>query len=490
MLGEISIPAEQRTRLLEVVLVLVGAISVAGFILVPNAGLLAVIGCATLCFVGLVGEAFRGRLDGILLWWAAVFPLGYYFLSFPRDRSIVTLDRVVVLVALMGLFLAKPSTLTAVPSALRRAGLAALAFAAVAGISLRESPNFLNSAQNILEGFVLPALLGWCMIARFDVRRRLPTIHTAMCMSSMTCAVVAAAEMVTGVDLLPNSGSAMFYAGGGIPRPNGPFAANDVLALIGAVNLFFLLFLRAALGPKVSTSRRVLHCIGLVAALGMALMPMFRSVAITLLLALIIDTFWEQRTTGRAWRLGLILACAGLIFFVRLLVPAAVIEDRSSRQNIYGRIAQLEQSLQVFTEHPLLGVGFYNFGRVVEGEPRYVASYEGVNSVDSPHNNLTQVLAETGILGFAPYLMAHVLLLRAMWQLRHLSRSGRLAWKCCAYLFLTYWTTGLSESSGYSPLNLIYVFAIAVCFKFAMTDPYLSQPAEVHVPDLELSTPA
>ena len=488
MLSGMPMPADQRTGLFEAILVVAGAIAVAAFILAPTAGLVVVIGFVALWFLALLGDAFCGRIEGILLWWAALFPLGYYFGSFPRERSIVTLDRVVVLVAFMGLFLVKAGMLTAVPRALRQAGLAALAFAVVSGISLRESPNFLNGAQNILEGFVLPPLLGWCMIARFDVRRRLPTIHTAVCISSIICAAVAAAEMVTGEDLLPNQGSATFYAGGGIPRPNGPFASNETLAMIGAVSFFFLVFLRAALGPSLSAGRRMLHSIGLAAALGMALMPMFRSVAITLLLALIIDTCWEQRTTGRAWRVGLILACAGLIFLVPLLVPEAVIEDRSSTRNIYGRIAQLEQSLQVFTEHPLLGVGFYNFGRVVEGEPRYVASYGGVNSVDSPHNNLTQVLAETGILGFAPYLMANVLLLRAMWQLRHLSWSGRLAWKCCAYLFLTYWTTGLTESSGYSPLNLIYVFAIAVCFKFAMTDPYLSRPAEVHIPDLELST--
>jgi len=298
----------------------------------------------------------------------------------------------------------------------------------------------------------------------------------------MICAAVAAAEMVVKEDLLPNQGSGMDYAGGGIPRPNGPFASNDTLALIGAVSLFFLLFLRAALGPKVSSGRRVLHSIGLTAAIGMALMPMFRSVAITLLLALIVDTIWEKRTTRRACRVGLILAFAGLIFLPKIFAPD-MFEDRSSGQNVYGRIAQLDQSFQVFLDHPILGVGFYNFGSVVTGEPRYVASYQGVNSVDSPHNNLTQVLAETGILGFVPYMIAHVLLLRAMWQLRRSSLSGSLAWKFCFYMFLAYWTTGLTESSGYSPLNLLYVFAFTVSYKFVITDPDLMQTAEVYLPE-------
>jgi O-antigen ligase len=475
--------------LLEPVLIIVGATAVAGFILVPKASLLVVVGCAAVWFVRLVGEVFHGRLDGILLWWAGAFPLGYYFLSFPRERSIVTLDRVVIFLALLGLHFAKPSTLTAVPRALGQAGLAVLVFAAVAAVSLRESPNVLNCAQNLLEGFVLPPLLGWCVIARFDVRRRLPAIHTAVCISSIICAVVAAAEIVTGEDLLPTAGSEMFYAGGGIPRPNGPFASNETLALIGAVCFFFLLFLRAALGPNLSAGRRMLHSIGLAAAIGMALMPMFRSVVLTLMIVLIIDTFWEKRTTRRAWRVALMLASVGLVVVAPLFAPESVVENRSSAGNLYGRVAQFEQSLRVFVDHPVLGVGFYNFGKVVAGEPRYVATYQGVYSVDSPHNNLTQVLAETGIVGFVPYVMIHILLLRAMWQLRRLSCSGHLAWKYCIYLFLTYWITGLTESSGYSPLNLLYMFSVAVAYKYVMTEADSMQPMEAQVPDEVFSAP-
>jgi O-antigen ligase len=309
-----------------------------------------------------------------------------------------------------------------------------------------------------------------------------------VCISSIICAAVAAAEIVTVQDLLPNGDSVMFYAGG-IPRPNGPFSSNDVLALMGAVSFFFLLFLRAALGPNLSAGRRILHSIGLAAALGMALMPMFRSVAITLLLALIIDTFWEQRTSRRVWRVVLMLASIGMIFIVPLFAPK-VFEDRSSSENAYGRIAEFEQSLRVFVDHPLLGVGFQSFNNYVAGEPRYVASYAGVSSLDTPHNTLAEILTETGIVGFVPYVMAHVLLLTAMWQLRQLSRSGYLVWKYYVYLFLSYWITGLTESSGYGYLNLWYMFVVAVSCKYALTEPNLIPPPEVAVPDEAFSAPA
>ena len=471
MLSGVSTLAEQQTRLLEAALVLAGAGAVAGFILVPEAGLVVVGGCAALWFLALVVDAVRGSLDGILLCYALAFPFGYCLLSFPREHSIVTLDRVVILASFMGLFLVKPSMLIAVPKALRWAGLAWLAFIVVAGFTLGKSPSPMNEARILVDGFLLPLLLGWCVIARFDVRRRLPTLHTAVCISSILCAAIAAGEVVTGQDLLPTDSSAIFFAGS-IARPNGPFESNDALALVGAVSFFFLLFLRAALGPKLSAGRRIFHSIGLTAAIGMALMPLFRSVAITLLLALVIDTLWEQRTSGRACRVVLILASVGLIFVSRVFAPD-MFEDRSKTENMYGRLAQFEQSLRVFADYPVLGVGFQNFNNFVVGDGRYLTSYNGVSSLDWTHNTPAQILTETGILGFVPYVMAHFLLLRAMWQLRESSSYGYLAWKYYVYLFLSYWITGLTESSGFSPLNLWYMFATAVFCKYALTAPDL-----------------
>jgi len=70
--------------------------------------------------------------------------------------------------------------------------------------------------------------------------------------------------------------------------------------------------------------------------------------------------------------------------------------------------ANVEQSLRVLLDTSL-GVGFQNFNNYVTGEPRYVASYAGVSSLDWPHNTLAEILTETGIVGFVPYVMAHVL---------------------------------------------------------------------------------
>jgi hypothetical protein len=214
-----SISPDQQARLLEAALIVLGGMVVAAFILVPLSGLLVLVACLVLCFVGLACNAFRGKMDGILIIWAAVFPLGYYFASFPREQSIFTLDRAVVLVAFLGLFFAKRGPVTPVPSTLRRAGLVSLAFVAVGCVTLGKSASALYAARALFDSFLLPFLLVWCVIWRFDVRARLPALHSAVCISSIISAIVAAAEIVLGQDLLPLSTSAVATAGD-IVRPN------------------------------------------------------------------------------------------------------------------------------------------------------------------------------------------------------------------------------------------------------------------------------
>jgi len=112
-----------------------------------------------------------------------------------------------------------------------------------------------------------------------------------------------------------------------------------------------------------------------------------------------------------------------------------------------------------------------------------------VESLDWPHNNLAQALAETGLVGFVPYVMTHILLLGAFWQLRRLHDSGSLVWKYFFYMFLAYWITGLTESSGFDYLNIPYAFVIAVCYKYGLTGFDSVPPAEVQVPEAASSAP-
>src|SRR5262249_49355036 len=121
LLADSPFPADRRAGLLEGVLIAVGGVAIAFLILVPEAALLAVLCCLAVGFVWVASSVFHGRVDGVLLWWAAVFPLGYYFISFPREQAIITLDRLVAFLAFAALVFGKRDSLTPVPKALRNA---------------------------------------------------------------------------------------------------------------------------------------------------------------------------------------------------------------------------------------------------------------------------------------------------------------------------------------------------------------------------------
>src|SRR5438093_13658037 len=155
MSNGLSISSERRTRLLEGLFVLVGASAIASFILVPEAGLLVVIGCAALWFIAVVCDVFQGKVEGLVLCWTAFFPRGYLIFLFPPVHPIITAQRLVVLSAFTGLFFAKPNMLLAIPRPLRQAALICLAFIAVAAVSLTKSPEVPGPGGKLFESIFL-----------------------------------------------------------------------------------------------------------------------------------------------------------------------------------------------------------------------------------------------------------------------------------------------------------------------------------------------
>jgi len=193
-----------------------------------------------------------------------------------------------------------------IPAILRRAGIWWAFFLLFAAITIPDVRNPLNSLRLLVEGFLFPALAGWYVLRHFDARRRLATLHLATSLMSITVGALAAAEVVLQRDLLPLPGGGLDMAGnysGGkadiLIRPNGPFSSDNSLALVGMVTLFFLMFLRQALGAQMRNWQRWLHHAGIAAAAVAALMPLFRSLLITLALIALVDGIYYCRGLRR-----------------------------------------------------------------------------------------------------------------------------------------------------------------------------------------------
>jgi O-antigen ligase len=164
----------------------------------------------------------------------------------------------------------------------------------------------------------------------------------------------------------------------------------------------------------------------------------------------------------------IVLLLLGL-FALQQALPGLLEARVADTSNLYSRIAQQKQTLQIFLQHPLNGVGICKYNDVAAELP--VAYFRGSYSVGWAHNNLGAVLAETGLIGFIPYVLAQVFLFQAFWTLRKRQHPEIfLATSSLLYVFLTYWINGFMLTAGYDDeVNFWYLFVMAVLYKFAVT---------------------
>jgi hypothetical protein len=437
--------------------------------------LASLVGLVVLCY--LVLSAIRGTAQMVVTGWVLLFPLSAYFLSFPREKPIITLDRFAIGLILLATAFKEARAGAQLDASLRRLGFLWGCFVAVGFLSLvniGSAKDVLGSARIIVDAFVLPAILGWYVIVYFDLSSRLASIHAICCIVAAYLAGIGIAEVISGQDLLPVPGAGLFFAGDTslFLRVNGPFSSNNTYSLVGLLALWFIAFLRWAIGKQnMNRWQRVLHILGLTCAFVTAVLPLFRSVFLTIGLIFLIEAWTERRSWRGVLRLSVLVAIAAVFLAANTLMPDLYEERVSSGDNIFARFAQQRQNLRVFLDHPVLGVGMGNFAQAVPKLTLYSGAFSGVDPLDSPHNTLAAILAETGVLGGIPFVGANVLLVLAFWRVKKRSAEvGKVIWKYFSFFYLSYWISGLSLTSGYAwSLNMWFVFVVACLYRYGAT---------------------
>jgi O-antigen ligase len=111
-----------------------------------------------------------------------------------------------------------------------------------------------------------------------------------------------------------------------------------------------------------------------------------------------------------AWRkrnlwfqgLALLLLVAGLAFASRFWSRGEDFSQLDSDVSLQQRIATSQAGINMFFDHPLLGVGF---GCSVVAWPLYAPTGLYARGALVTHNTFIQLLSETGILGFLPFVL-------------------------------------------------------------------------------------
>jgi hypothetical protein len=414
----------------------------------------------------------RGRFHYIVLAWLALYPYCYYFFSMPRERPLFTVDRAFIgLLLIEMLVISRHAFAGTMMRDVRISAYFWFLYLTVCFVSLAShSPAHALAFYCLLtEGLVMPALLGLYALRIFPITGNLNKLHACICILMLGIAAVAGIEIFSGKNFLPWPGAVDEWVQTSdfrIIRVDGPFENSGVLCLVGTIGFFLIVYLRRLMGGSLAGSRRFLHLTGVWASLAAALLPMNRALVVALLVCACIDYFGKEALISRrTW--NYILAVLFLFGAIGKLFYPGVYDDRVSRpDNVYQRIAQDLQTLEVVRDHPLVGVGFNLYHDTVVGDANYSVRFKGFEAMDFPHNSLFAVLAEEGCIGFLLYVAAQVFFVRAMWKLRKINELG---WRVFLYCVLVYTIYGLDVGMAYySDLNLFYLFTLGVLMQIQL----------------------
>jgi hypothetical protein len=411
----------------------------------------------------------RGQFHYVVPIWVAVYPYCYYLFSFPRERSIFTIDRAFIILLVIEMILlsrhpiAVPLTRDVRISAYFWSLYLLVCFLSLAGHATSE---VLPSYRLLVDGMLMPAVLGLYVIRYFPLLEDLHRLHICACVLGLGLFITGLIELTTGIDLFPWIGSEPMFTDTHVRRPDGPFEQQIVLSVVAILAFFFIIYLRRLLPHRISSWRALIHKAGATAAFGAALLPLNRSLVLVLVPIAAIDSCSRYRLISRrVWT----------AFFAMVLLAAAaarvadprLYDDRVSRpDNFYQRLAQHRETLQVIREYPLFGVGFGLYHDVASQNPRYMATWKGIESMNYPHNALMTVLSEEGVVGLFFYVSAQVFLIRAMWRIRKAYPGG---WLAFLYCLIIYEMIGLDYATVYfSDINLIYIFILGLLYQLQL----------------------
>jgi hypothetical protein len=407
----------------------------------------------------------RGQFHNVAIIWVAVYPYCYYFFSYYVKRSIFTVDRAFILLLIIEMFIvSRQSVVAPLTSDIRASGYfwGLYLLVCLFPLAAHAPSEVLPSYRMLVEGMLMPPLLGLYAMRYFPLLKSLERLHLAACILGLGLGITGLIELVTDTDLFPY-GSEPLYTDTHILRADGPFEQQIVLSMVALLAFFFILYLWRLIPDNLSQGRALLHKAGCISSFGAALLPLNRGVIVALVPIALIDSCSRHRLLSRRiWAafLGVVVLAAA----AAKLNDPRLYDDRVVRpNNFYQRLAQQQETLRVVRGYPFFGVGFGLYYDVASQDPRYLTSWKGIESMNIPHNVMMTVLSEEGLVGLLFYVLAQAFLIRAMWKIRKAYPPG---WLAFLYCILVYVLIGLDFATvAFSDINLFYIFVLGILYQ-------------------------
>jgi O-antigen ligase len=392
--------------------------------------------------------------------WVAASPLAYPFLRYPLHKGgYVTFDRVwIVGLFLLLLRLEKPSAQHPASRAVRN-GLVLLA--CVYGARLLLHPyGSLTETRYWLDAMVLPIVV-YSVTRRVVCQEGDHRVVGALVIAGVILSLISVAELVIGFSLARFSGgSAVFDALAGVQRVSGPYASNASAATAALVCLAAAVYwTRQRSGDAKLTG---LIAVAIIAAGSLA--SFHRAAGLAVVAILILATVPGARDRSSRYITVAMIGVAGALAFYAVsnaVAHSTFYQGRiASTTNVRGRFASWDQSVAIFKQSPLIGVGVGQ-APVVQQE-QGLFTFGGQQAAVTIHSSFLTALAENGVLGEAAFLFFCFTVVGLLVALRrhttlHVLYGAVLA-GCIAFLIMSLTLTMLLEA----PAILMFAVLLGV----------------------------
>lgn len=427
----------------------------------------------------------------VLICWFATAPLASFYVRFPTNRSIVTSDRIVfgalVLVLLLS-WKVTETTSAAKPARFLRFSKFEVAWGLLAVLALASAitraGNVVYAARLAVDVFVIPLVAFHFARNSFDLRRAGKPLTLACIALALFLFATGAYEFVTGIDLFAFKGSEIMRAGE--RRVNGPFVADSSFA-VTCLMLFVLLQAAPRMFHlRLDRAARLVHASSIVAAVTGALLPLFRAVAIALVVCWLFLRWSARAGASQSLRdlgrglmrsrfvfsrivpivvlVGMLIVLAG---WLTMIAPSITGDRLTDPRTAFGRLATWQAAAEITLDNPVFGVGLGNYPEYFDAAHYYsdepVEEVLETRAANSPHSNALWISSELGLTGLTLYVAANIYLLLMGWRAFKTAtqQRQRITASCFLALVIAYWIPGLTLASGYySALNLCFFFLV------------------------------
>jgi hypothetical protein len=355
---------------------------------------------------------FKIEIDRTVFIWMLVSPMiqlhdFFEYGSIPNPQY----DRLYILILFLYLFIIKNEIDIFKSSySINSLDKALLVYVIFIFISILFSFMYKGPIRFAIDSIIVPILL--YIIAKRLVKNQviLKELFPIVLILLLVLSGIGCLERLTERDILKVLDSRSFEELGDLFRVNGPFRMAEEY---GIVIIILILYIYTMRDIFLDIQRRWITVSSMYLGATAIVYTLTRGVWLSFIGGILYVI--GKKSKGKLFLYIILISILYLSYSIFLpFINQDIAKDRiSNKGTIYARIATYKSALNMFLDHPLIGVGYGCYTETYERYPiRYEKYYNGVVSVRTPHNNFLGILAETGIIGLFCYISLFIIILR------------------------------------------------------------------------------